>query len=344
MVSEKRPAADLLAQVEQLAATVPGLGFFPLVSLLERLTAGAPRVGETGPASEELLHFRHDPSFAFSTSDVSSVTARRKPRPVLEVVTTFLGLTGSVTPLPPHLAEEILWEEPGHSPRRDFLDLFHHRALSLLYRVQARYGLTHEHARDELDRWSRRVLALTGLDVYSRPPATSLPTWRLLRLAPLLARRSRTARMLEVALEDVLEEELQGARVSVRQFVESRARLPDPELTRLGQPTATLGRTALLGHQLIARAGKFTLCIAPLSRDVYPRFLPEGDLAPVVRAVVELVLRDPLDFELELGLAEATPFALSVRGTARLGRDTLVGVEREREARLRVSAALSQPL
>lgn len=348
----KVPPDTLADAAELLGAAAPNLGFFSLVALLERLSAGAPRVGETGPASEEALRLRHDPSLAFSTCDVRSVALRQAPRELgeaprqlFEVVTTFLGLTGTVTPLPPYLAEEVAQEDPERSPRRDFLDLFHHRALALLYRLKPRYDLSSEYARGELDRWARRVLALAGLDVYERPPATRLPVWRLLRLAPLLAQRHRTAHMLEVALEDVLEEELEGARVTVQPFVGSWVELPEPERLHLGhEATATLGQTAPLGTRVFDPAGRFRVRIAPLSRQAYPRFLPEGEMMPVVRAVVDLVVRDPLEFDLELGLVEASPFALSARGSARLGRDTLIGVERSQETRLRFPAAQGGPV
>jgi type VI secretion system protein ImpH len=345
MATEERRPDALLTTVEELGTAAPRLGFFAVVALLERLSTGAARVGETGPADAEAIRFRHDPSLAFSASDVSALSvagagdADDAPRPpVVEVLSTFLGLTGSVTPLPPYLAEEVAGEDPDRAHRRDFLDVFHHRALSLFYRIQARYDLASEYTSGELDRWARRVLALAGLDAYTQLPVSTLPSWRLLRLAPLLARRSRTARMLEVALEDVLEEELQGARVTVRQFVGTWAELPDAQLMRLGRSTAALGRTGVLGRKVFNPAGKIVIRIGPLSRDAHRRFLPEGELAPVVNEVVRLVLRDPLEIGLELWLLEAAPFALSVRGEARLGRDTLIGTGRK-QAELRMSAA-----
>ena len=343
MATEERLPEDLVAAAPQLAEAAARAGFYPLVALLERLTAGAARVGEAGPPGEEAIRFRHDPALTFSTGDVSRVSLRESPeraddpfspkRSVFEVVTTFLGLTGAITPLPMYMVEELVQEAPGGSLRRDFLDLFHHRLLSLLYRLCSKYDLAGEHTTRTLDRWSLRLLALAGLDAYEDPLPTTLPAWRLLRLLPLLATHARTARTLEVAIEDVLAEELGGARVTVQQFMGAWVEIEPDQRMRLGVSNCELGRTSLVGSRIYDRSGRFQVRIAPLTQQAYRRLLPEGDLAPVVREVVAVFVRDPIDYTLELGLArdEAPSFQLSRSSPCRLGRDTWLGSRRDRE-------------
>ncbi|HEY0092707.1 MAG TPA: type VI secretion system baseplate subunit TssG, partial [Archangium sp.] len=109
MAPEERHPDDLVAAAEALRPKASRLGFFQLVAFLERLTSEATRVGELGPVLQERIRFRHDPSLGFSSGDVSDVALRQVPvqeddalarRPLFEVVTTFLGLTGSASPLP----------------------------------------------------------------------------------------------------------------------------------------------------------------------------------------------------------------------------------------------------
>jgi type VI secretion system protein ImpH len=321
--------------------------FVPLVALLEQLTSGAVRVGGDGPPAEEAIRFRHDPSLTFSSGDVSQVRlvprvdewgqSHGGPKHVFEVVTTFLGLTGASSPLPGYMVEEIAQEDPDRPLRQQFLDLFHHRLLSLLYRALTRYMPEAEATRAGDDVWTRRVLALAGLDTYERGPSVGLSVSQLLRLAPLLATRARTGRTLELALSDVLREDLGEARVTVRQFSGSWVEVDAEQRMMLGKLNSHLGRTSMLGGKLFDRAGKFIIGISPLEGGTYHRLLPEGDLSPLVREVVALVVRDPLECALELGVREDVlgAFQLKKKNAARLGRNTYLGGRHGAVPRLR---------
>ncbi|NPC71207.1 type VI secretion system baseplate subunit TssG [Corallococcus sp. AB004] len=318
------------------------MAFQPLVAFLERLTSAAVPVGGPGPASEEAIRFRHDASLAFSAGDVSQLRIHSQagehggPAHVVEVVTTFLGLTGAVSPLPDYIVEEIAQEDPDALSRRAFLDLFHHRLLSLLYRALARYSLEAETSRGASDAWSQRVLALAGVDVYERPYSGLLAPEQLLRLVPLLASRARTGRSLELALTDVLSPVLGEATVTLQQFAGRWVDLEADNRMRLGRANTHLGRSMLLGARLFDRSGRFDIVISPLDGDVYRRLLPEGDLSPVVREVVDLFVRDPLDCALVLGVRERAlpPFRLSRESPTRLGQDSYLG-QRRCDTRLR---------
>jgi type VI secretion system protein ImpH len=321
--------------------------FVSLVALLERLTSSAVRVGGDGPPEEEAIRFRHDPSLVFSAGDVSQVRLvprtsewgeeKAGPKHTFEVVTTFLGLTGSSSPLPGYMVEEIAQEDPDRPLRRQFLDLFHHRLLSLLYRALSRYAPEAETTRAGDDVWSRRVLALSGLDTYERGPSVGLSVAQLMRLAPLLSTRARTSRTLELALTDVLREVLGEARVTVRQFAGSWVDVEPEQRMMLGRLNSHLGRTSMLGGRLFDRAGKFIIGISPLDGATYHRLLPEGDLSPLVREVVTLVVRDPLECALELGVREDVlgAFQLKMEAPARLGRNTYLGGRHAAVPRLR---------
>jgi type VI secretion system protein ImpH len=321
--------------------------FLPLVALLERLTSSAVRVGGDGPPAEEAIRFKHDPSLVFSAGDVSQVRlvprvsewgdTQGGPKHIFEVVTTFLGLTGTSSPLPGYMVEEIAQEDPDRPVRRQFLDLFHHRLLSLLYRALSRYMPEGEATRAGDDVWSRRVLALAGLDTYERGPAVGLSVAQLLRLAPLLATRARTARTLELGLADVLRNDLGEARITVRQFAGSWVDVETEQRMKLGKLNSHLGRSSMLGGKLFDRAGKFVIGIAPLDGATYHRLLPEGDLSQLVREVVSLVVRDPLECDLELGVSEDVlgAFQLKMKAPARLGRNTYLGGRRGAVPRIR---------
>jgi type VI secretion system protein ImpH len=338
MAGEERVPADSLASWLPRAHQLP---FFALVAFLERATGT--RVAESRSAAEERIRFRHDPSMAFSAGDVSRVLRRQVPgeEEIFEVVTTFLGLVGSSTPLPFYFAEEVAQEDPDNPLRREFLDLFHHRLVSLLYRGVTRYTLTGELSGTGADVWSKRVLALAGLDTYEREARGIFLANRLLRLCAAFTVRARTARALEMVLEDALGDALEGGRVSVHQFVGRWVAIEPPDQMRLGKVNSHLGRSTLLGRRAFDRAGSFQIEIGKVPRSVYERFLPDGDLLPVLQEGVRRFNKDPLEYSVVLELLEnATPFIqLKALGGSRLGRGSWLGPRRT--ARTRVEVAVS---
>jgi len=318
------------------------LSFVSLVTLLERLTPDAVRIGAEGPPGAEGIRFRHDPSLTFSPRDVVQISAAELPKDpsdplsprhrVYEVTTAFLGVTGAAAPLPSYLPEEVAQEDPDHSLRRDFLDLFHHRLVSLLYRELARFQLSAEQTTTLGDGWSRRLFALLGLDTYEKPLAVGIAPRDVLRLAPVLAAQSRTARGLEVAIETILGDRLERGQVRVREFAGGWVPIDPPERTRLGVAKHQLGREVVLGRRAYDRAGSFEIQLGPVPRRVYQRLLPEGDLLPVLHEVVSLFARDPLGYRVmvELAAGEAPKLRLSSGGENRLGRDSWLGLRKQR--------------
>src|SRR5262249_40904200 len=204
-------------------------GFRSVVALIERLTPGAARVGEAGPAELEPIRFHHDPALVFSSADVTSGVGESLPAlhavertgRRYHVTTTFLGLSGSVSPLPDHFSDELAVEDADTPVRSRFFDIFHHRVLSLLYRGQSKYDYPSEYEPGGTDRWSRRVLALLGIDAFASD-ATPFEVGRLLRVAPLLSARGRGPHVLRAAVEDDLLGDLgPRAGVAIRELLGS---------------------------------------------------------------------------------------------------------------------------
>lgn len=318
--------------VEHLLAHARQYDFFVAVTMLERLTAEAVRVGGDGPYDREAIRFRHDSSLAFSASEVLKVERVEVPRPPehgfdqpryrFEITTSFLGITGAVTPLPLYLAEEIEQGDEVGRIRKDFLDLFHHRVISFVYRVGQKFDFPREYTKDATDPWSRRMLALAGCDAYQTWRPKHLPRWQMLRLAALFASRVRSGRTIEMALQDVVGQALDGARVSMRQFSGEWTPLDKEQRMSLGVLNSRLGIDSVLGVECFHKAGKATVVIGPLGEN-FRRFLADGDLYPVVCEVLGLLTAEPVEFELDLVLAPKArpPFVLGKAEGGRLGFD-----------------------
>ncbi len=350
MDGEGRASSDPVTNpaVARLLAEPRRVGFYRAVALMERAMPGAARVGELGPLHAEAVRFRHDPSLTFSSSDVSTITRRHRDvngavegalEESYEITTTFLGLTGVVSPLPTFFAEEVLHEDADRPAQREFLDIFHHRILSLLYRSHTRYAYTQDYTSDSQDLWSHRVLALAGIDTFDgRKPTSGLSLARLLRLAPMLASKARTAEGLVALVTDVMSDALAGADVTLEQFTGRWVTIEDRQLLRLGLANTTLGEDLTIGRRVFDRGGKFRLVLGPLRRRAFQRFLPDGDALPVLRDAVTLYVRDPLEFDIELVLAPGETPALRLGYTddtaSRLGMDAWLNAPSDRETRV----------
>lgn len=342
--SEPTLEVDTFEQrVDSLLAVARRTNFFPLVSMIERVTAEAVRIGGEGPPNKEAIRFRHDPNLTFSAGDVSSATIRHLPmdpenpkgrlRPVVEIVTTFLGLTGSSSPMPLYIAEEVNHEDEK-SARRDFLDIFHHRLVSILYRAVMRYSLAREHKVSEPDRWLERALSLSGMDPETFVAPSAIPLSKLLRLGPLVGRRARGARAVSAALNILVEDYLPAkATVSVEEYAGDWVPIHNDQQCCLGLRNNILGVHAMLGGKVFDKSNRFQVVVGPLDARGRGNFTVGGKGLRVLREGLRLLVRESLDYDVELHIEEGAtkPYRISSRDPSRLGTDTRLGLSSEGE-------------
>jgi type VI secretion system protein ImpH len=320
-----------------------------VVLYLERLLGRAVRVGDNGPLEEEGIRFEHDPTLQFSTADVRHLekrvlhTSDERPYEHYLLTTTFLGLTGGISPLPDYIADEVATEEIDAPLRRRFLDIFHHRLVSLLFRGVVKYRYPSEFVSGGRDPWSRRILCLTGLDAFADPPPDQAHWEQWLRLAPLLAAARRGPRTLRLALEDEIGYDIGDASIAIEEFVGDWVEIDDRQLFRLGVSNNLLGKDAIVGRRIYDRSAKFRVAVGPVSYQVFRRFQGNGDLRQRLDRIVRSVIHEPFDYEVALSLAEgaAPGLKLSSQGGHALGEDTWLGKRRRAETKV-ILPALSR--
>lgn len=302
--------------------------FYQVVRLLERRFAGTPRLGQKGPAGKERIRLRPSTELSFPTSEVESVEWQETGTyqdPRVEVTTRFLGLVGQGTPLPLTYAQEILWEQDDKPHMRAFVDMFHHRLLSILYRSWLQ--LRHEFAFDEGggDRLSRALLDLVGLSPEANPAALGLEPPKVMRYLGLFLMPDRPAG----GLESFLSEEL-GVDVKVIPLTIRWLSMPADQVFTL-DPTQRkrgfLGQDIVIGTRMADRCGHITLQIGPVPYERMLQFRPGEPEHRRLLALTRLFVRQPLDLELRVlfpakGIPPAT---LGGKNPAQLGRTTHVG-------------------
>jgi type VI secretion system protein ImpH len=300
--------------------------FYRLVYLLERTLEGSAPLGHAGSSSAERIRLRAEPSLTFASSDVSAIARRRFPEGVerVQVSTTFLGLYGSVSPMPAHFVEDIALQvhQGGPQPIREFLDVFHHRLLSLVYRAWAKYRQSVGYARAGKDRFSRRMFCAVGLDGFSDAERAINPFY-FLRFAPLLATKSRSARGLQIVLDELLG----GIGVHIDQFVGHWTLIEKPLRNKLGVANHQLGESLVIGRYVYDGSGRFTVKLGPLEYDDYLSFLPGGHRRPFLQSVVNTFTPGIHDVMLQLhvDLDAAPRFQLGSPRAATLARTAWLG-------------------
>jgi type VI secretion system protein ImpH len=323
---ERPPLPDLRERWAELERDGRRFSFYRLVYLLERFSAGAPPIGQVGPASAEKVRLRADPSLTFASSDVSALEKNKYPDEVerIRVTTTFMGLYGSTSPLPPHFAEQIALNDyqGGPQPIREFFDVFHHRLLSLLYRAWTKYRFSVMYQTKGKDPFTRRMFCAVGIDGF-RDSETVLQRFLHFRYAPLLATKSRSARGLEVVLNDLFG----SMGVAIEQFIGHWTMIEKPLRNKLGVMNHQLGESLTIGRYVYDGTGRFTIVLGPLGYDEYLSFLPGGHRRPLLRGVVSTFTRGQHDVMLELHVkTDAAPrFQLGSPRAATLKRTAWLG-------------------
>ena len=315
-----------MSTLEQVVGRATGYPFVALVELLEQLLGNSTRVGEDGPISEEAVRFRHDPSLGFHTSDIARarLLSNSSGKPYVELTTTFAGVSGSSSPLPAGMIEEMAQADDEESVQRDLVDGFHHRLLGLLFRGLVRTDLPRSLSSPAGGRMGARLLLLAGLAPDSAERTSGVAQPWLLRLLPLLVSYPANAQRLTLAVRDVFGELLGSKAVRIVQLTGGMVRLDADECPRLGVDVL-LGRTSCLGRRIAVPSSGARLVIGPLPPASYAALGPGGERFAELCAVVALFTPPTVDIEVELHPSETKQARLGRAHGTRLGLNAWLG-------------------
>jgi type VI secretion system protein ImpH len=263
--------------IEQALASAPfEFDFFLAVRMLETAHQEMPRVGESVSPRQDPVRFGQNPSLAFAPATLESFSPATDELPArLQVY--FLGLFGPNGPLPFHLTEfahERLHANRDPSLTR-FLDVFHHRMLSLFYRAWADSRKAVDLDRPAESKHSRYFGSFFGFGLPSMFDRDAVPDWAKLFFTGRLAAPNRNPEGLEAILREDL-----GVPVKMITFFGQWINLPAGALCSLGasRENGLIGQTAVVGSRLWVGHFKFRLRIGPLRFSEFRRLLPDASL------------------------------------------------------------------
>ncbi|MET3494821.1 type VI secretion system protein ImpH [Variovorax boronicumulans] len=313
-------------------------GFFALLRRLGAFHAAHPPIGLASRPQEEPFRLGQTAALIFAPreiagaalpGDASSPTSgtahsRMGNNPALPMVRVYgLGLLGPNGPLPLHYTELVRDRTENHndSTLADFLDLFHHRYLTHMYRAwaqsQAAAGL--DRAEDEV--FSRYIARLTGHDPLEIRDSV-LPAHARLAASTHLCREARNPDGLAATLAQFF-----AVPVQLQEFVLHWIRIDAEDQSLLGRARASsvMGIGAMAGEVVADRQNKFRLVLGPLSLGQYLRFTPQGeDLALLVEWVRGFVGYEFV-WEVELRVRNDSTPPARLDDTEKLGWSTWLG-------------------
>lgn len=310
--------------------------FVQVMRLLMRLYPDATPVGGWDDPSREVARVSVPPALAFPPAELSRLdlpdetdanpdddprSFGRRRRTQAAIGVRFFGLTGPQAVLP-----HVYTEHAAHRARardtafRDFVDLFHHRAISLFYRAWERHHTIVPAERGADDRIQHHLLDLVGVGTQATRQRLAIPTGALAYYAGLLAMRTRPAIGLGQVVSDYF-----GVTVTVEQFVGEWQPIRGGGQVCVGSDDldGRLG-AGVIGDAVFDPMALVKLRIGPLSRVQFDRFLPGGADHDALGQLTRFYADDQVGACIQLVLArdEVPGAQLSAAGAPTLGFGT----------------------
>jgi type VI secretion system protein ImpH len=310
-------------QLESLATLQQAPHKFDLFEALRRVECAFPgkaRLGQGQRPLHEAVRLGQEPSMAFAPSVLAGWVSATADRPA-RLVVNGLGLWGPSGPMPLHLTEYARdrSRNAGDPTLARFLDIFHHRALSLFYRAWANSRPTVAFDRPNEDRFAATLGSLCGQGTSPRREDKGAPEIARLFFAGRLAAQPRNAEGLAAMLQGLF-----GLPATVEPFVGEWLSLSPHDRWHLGR-TRALGQGTVLGARTWQRQSNFRVAFGPLDKESLQSLLPGGSRLPRVKALINHYAGPALAWDLRLRPAPQISKPWRLGQEARLGWTTWLG-------------------
>jgi type VI secretion system protein ImpH len=328
-VSARANSEALHGLLAELELAPWAFDFHAVLRRIDALGQGAPRFGESVRPQQDPIRLGQEPSLSFAPAAVSGYSAGNSyASPRVEV--RFFGFLGPNGPLPLHLTEFAMQRIRHHGDHTlaRFLDLFHHRLLSLFHRSWAQAHPAVSMDRPKFDSFSGYVRSIAGYGTYGLCGRDTVLDLARQRFSGWLARNTRSIDGVESVLTSYF-----GMRVRIEQFVGHWMRLQAQDLTRLGirLNANRLGAGATLGERVWDRQYKIRLIMGPMSRAQYDDLLPGARAATALRDWMLNLFGRRMAVEVQLVLRSRDVPAARLGQSGALGWSTWFGTDSARQ-------------
>lgn len=284
---------------DRLSAEPYCFDFVQAVRLLRHFYPNRSNVGLFESPTNEVVRFSVHASLRFPASQLQALEERPRAAPLMLV--NFMGTVGPLGVLPLYYTELVAERLRQKDPTlRDFLDIFHHRIISLFYRAWEKYRFPVGYEQEEDDNFSHYLMDIIGLGTPGLQERQRVSDHSLLFYAGLFAQQPRSAEALKLILRDYF-----GVPVQIEQFLgawyeldaDSQCNLDDASLD-----SQQLGFGAVVGDEIWDPQSRIRVVLGPLPLRRYLDFLPSGTAYRPLCSLVRFFAGDEFDFEAQLVL------------------------------------------
>lgn len=274
-------------------------------------------------AAKDFLRFKSSVRLNFPTSDIDKVKLHGlKPggKLLAEMTVNLMGLAGALGPLDMPTTELII-DRLSKRDRgiKDFLDIFNHRLVSLLYRIRKIHRIGLENVPPGQDKIAQYLFSIIGLGTNGLMGRMQVKDRSLLNYAGLLGQMPHSLVGLERILADYFQVKVKG-----HQFIGQWYDLDESQWTRIGVTgqNQVLGRDpVVLGTRVWDQQAKIEIQLGPMTLQQFLTFIPTGWGFRSLCDLTRFYLGDTLDvsFRLVLKGEEVPPPVLGMTDEPRLG-------------------------
>ncbi|XPF94937.1 type VI secretion system baseplate subunit TssG [Colwellia sp. RE-S-Sl-9] len=288
---------------------------FALQKQLAQGKAQFRKVGHDSLPKNELVRFKAEQHLGFPGQPIKEVSQNDTSKDAISVdmLVSFMGLTGSSGVLPQHYSELVLERlKLKDTGMKDFYDLFNHRLISLFYRAWEKYRFSVNYQNNQSyapDSFSFAISKLSGNQNNN------------LLYAGIFNKKIRSVDGLISILSHFTQSE-----VSVKQFKGKWQKLSVTEQTRLAARKlpegqfARLGVDASIGSRVWDINSGIEIYIKPQSENALSHYAKRLEIVKEVKSLVSSYLGLGIKFKLFLAIKQgAMPIVQLSKGGVPLG-------------------------
>jgi type VI secretion system protein ImpH len=301
-------------------------GFVPLLRKLAAAEPDMPPIGQAQRPQQESFRLGQQASLAFAPRELAKVELKQGPDEIERAYIKLFGL-GTLGPngaLPIHFTELVRErvEAKRDNTLADFIDLFHHRAFSHIYRAWAQSQSAAGLDRSGAETFSSYIARLAGDEPTEVQDSVLAPHARWASSA----HRVRAARNPDGLVSTL--SRFFGVPVQLHEYMLQWMPIEPQDQCKLGQASqsSVLGEGAMAGEVVPDRQSRFRLVIGPLSLDGYLRLTPQGSSSgkdlPTLIEIVRSFVGFEYVWEVELLIHSAAAPQAQLGDNTQLGWST----------------------
>ncbi len=276
--------------------------FYQAVKILEIMDPEKNSVGIEPDPSKEAVRFKSRVALDFPAGDVDAIEEPAGEK-VSRMTVNFMGMAGANSPLPASYAELAIERAWKKDPAlKNFLDIFNHRLISLMYRIRKKYHIGFDFKPPYDDNISSFLFALIGLETPGLRRRMQVKDRALLFYVGLFNQQPHSMIGLESILSHYFQTPVRGI-----PYRGQWLRIEPDQQTHIGArgQNQILGESALLGTRVWDVQSSFRLHLGPLSIEQFMDQLPIGRAFIPMCQLTRFYFGAELTFDFKLQLKAA---------------------------------------